>query len=546
MKLLVVGSVNGQFEAFFAKVSTMHKKHGPFDLMLCCGDFFSGQETDEQILALLKGKIIVPISTYIIRGGTFIPAKVVFYSPEDHSVNIEDPESSRHYSGHIVASLASGQSLSSINSKARLPPPPIQRAPPKWQDFLQPRYHFAGGPGFFFEREPYKNKFGASHPSRFIGLGEFGAATKERWFYAFNITPMASLDRSSLSVLPPNCTENPFNLNGPAGKRPREEPEDNGNGSFFFGEARDKRRRNDAPPSSYLCRICNTPGHYISDCPQKGGSGGPPGHPSDYGSHNGRGKVPPTYICRICGQGGHHIRECPSKKPPLRDLAGCWFCLSNPKLEKHLIVNIGSEAYVALAKGGISEWGGHLLIVPLGHYTNMRTLEAGAGATVTLTEVDRIKREISKAFQKRGEEAIFFETYSVIPVPQAVLGQVTAAFEETAAKEGMEIVSRDGTLPANTSAPYFSFDIPSADGTPGSIVVISPSLDKLHEMEVTAYEIMAGGRPPPRLFDINFGRRVLSELIGTPERAHWKRCILPLEEEKKLTQSVRDFLNLEM
>ena len=45
---------------------------------------------------------------------------------------------------------------------------------------LQPRYHFAVGPGIFMEREPYKNSSGASHVTRFIGLGEFGAANKER------------------------------------------------------------------------------------------------------------------------------------------------------------------------------------------------------------------------------------------------------------------------------------------------------------------------------------------------------------------------------
>lgn len=28
-----------------------------------------------------------------------------------------------------------------------------------------------------------------------------------------------------------------------------------------------------------------------------------------------------------------------------------WFCLSNPKVTKHLIVGIGSETYVTLPKG---------------------------------------------------------------------------------------------------------------------------------------------------------------------------------------------------
>lgn len=56
----------------------------------------------------------------------------------------------------------------------------------------------------------------------------------------------------------------------------------------------------------------------------------------------------------------------------------CWFCLSNPKLTKHLIASIGSEIYVTLPKGQIPPTGtdvsnlvspvpggGHVLIIPV-------------------------------------------------------------------------------------------------------------------------------------------------------------------------------------
>jgi hypothetical protein len=42
----------------------------------------------------------------------------------------------------------------------------------------QPRYHFSSG-NLFFEREPYLNPK-ADHVTRFISLGEFGSANKER------------------------------------------------------------------------------------------------------------------------------------------------------------------------------------------------------------------------------------------------------------------------------------------------------------------------------------------------------------------------------
>ena len=47
-----------------------------------------------------------------------------------------------------------------------------------------------------------------------------------------------------------------------------------------------------APPPGYVCRLCNTPGHFINDCPQ-------------------RAAPPPTYVCHMCGTGGHWKRDCP-------------------------------------------------------------------------------------------------------------------------------------------------------------------------------------------------------------------------------------------
>jgi len=37
---LVVGSAMGSIATLFDKMSTIHEKHGPFNLALCIGDFF--------------------------------------------------------------------------------------------------------------------------------------------------------------------------------------------------------------------------------------------------------------------------------------------------------------------------------------------------------------------------------------------------------------------------------------------------------------------------------------------------------------------------
>lgn len=45
---LVVGSAMGSIDTLFDKMSAIHKKHGPFNLALCTGDFFGSSGVDDR------------------------------------------------------------------------------------------------------------------------------------------------------------------------------------------------------------------------------------------------------------------------------------------------------------------------------------------------------------------------------------------------------------------------------------------------------------------------------------------------------------------
>lgn len=45
IKILVIGDVKGQFAVLQEKVSLINEKNGPFDLVLCVGDFFGDSES---------------------------------------------------------------------------------------------------------------------------------------------------------------------------------------------------------------------------------------------------------------------------------------------------------------------------------------------------------------------------------------------------------------------------------------------------------------------------------------------------------------------
>ena len=56
---LVAGDVEGQYDVLFNRVNTINKKSGPFDMLLCVGDFFN-VSTESQLQSYLtkekKGK----------------------------------------------------------------------------------------------------------------------------------------------------------------------------------------------------------------------------------------------------------------------------------------------------------------------------------------------------------------------------------------------------------------------------------------------------------------------------------------------------------
>lgn len=53
-------------------------------------------------------------------------------------------------------------------------------------------------------------------------------------------------------------------------------------------------------------------------------------------------------------------------------LTAGWFCLSNPRVTKHLIVGIGKETYVTLPKGQLIPTHGAAPLVPGGGHVLVR------------------------------------------------------------------------------------------------------------------------------------------------------------------------------
>lgn len=63
-KVLICGDVQGHFKTLFSKVENINKKNGPFDFLLCVGDFFGADNSELE--SYKSNEKVISIPTYFI------------------------------------------------------------------------------------------------------------------------------------------------------------------------------------------------------------------------------------------------------------------------------------------------------------------------------------------------------------------------------------------------------------------------------------------------------------------------------------------------
>ncbi|KAF9617693.1 hypothetical protein IFM89_038193 [Coptis chinensis] len=205
----------------------------------------------------------------------------------------------------------------------------------------------------------------------------------------------------------------------------------------------------------------------------------------------------------------------------------CWFCLSSPNVESHLILCIGENFYCTLAKGPLVE--DHALIVPIEHSSNVLDVEPEIEK-----EVERLKKALNMYFKSQGKEVVFFEWVSKhightniqavpIPVPKASL--VQGVFTLAAERVGFKFVESNSNK--DTSERRFFLKIQSSRKV--SIFYV-----ELPDGTLLSHSIEGNEK-----FPAQFGREVLAGLLNVPNRADWRNCKLSKEEETKMTDAFK-------
>ena len=181
---------------------------------------------------------------------------------------------------------------------------------------------------------------------------------------------------------------------------------------------------------------------------------------------------------------------------------------------------------MAVDKGAITDR--HVLILPVEHYAC--SMEAPA---TTTSEIDRYVSALRSCYAAEGKELVGFERYmrlrksggnhchlNAIAVAPAAAQRAQEVFKAAAARHGFALTLLP---PATGEAAREAVRAVVGDGE--YFVAVLPDGSRL------VHPIVFGERHP-----LVYGREVLAELAGVPERADWKECQCPPAEEAARTE----------
>lgn len=511
-KTLICGDVNGNFNALFSRVDTIIKKSGTFDVLLCVGNFFG--DDNSQLDAYKMGTRKVPVTTYVFgpskpehvplyceEGSEIVPNVIymgkrgIFTTSADVKIAYLTGLSRRELGKEIPMCTFEPSDCSTVRDACcrgqseyrgvdilitTLWPVGIQQDEVQKIDVeqenlsnllswlaihIKPRYHFVPSDKFY-ERQPYRNL--SVHQdyrecaSRFIALAPVGNKMKEKWIYACSLQPISKMRVTELLQGTTDETPCPYDPELLKQHQPGKVVKFSGNGQFFFNM------------DSYE---------------------------DDQGKRKRKG-------------------DKPERKRMDIDPDSCWFCLSSPSVEKHLVISVGTHCYLALAKGPLTPY--HVLILPIAHHQAIVRLP-----DEIVDEIKKFKEALKQFYSSMNKLVVFFErNYKTshmqiqsVPVPKSCESEILEVFQDEAGINSINVEVlppyadlRQVTMPG---APYFHAELPSGD------------------------QIYTR---PKQHFPLHFGRDVLSSptILNCEDKADWRQCQLSKEEEIDYVKNFRE------
>lgn len=505
---LLCGDVNGNFKQLFTRVESAIKKSGPFDILICVGNFFG--EDNSQLDAYKMGTRKVPLQTYVF--GPTVPEHVQYYCEEGGEIVANVVYMGRRglftTSSGIKIAYLSGLShrehgtdtpscvfepsdCNAIRDACfrgqtefrgidilitSMWPSGVQQDECQKMSVLEdklsnlvswlavhvkPRYHIVPSSDKYYERQPYRNisihQDYRECATRFLALAPVGNKAKEKWMYACSLQPISKMRMTDLLQATTDETACPYDPELLKQHQPGKVVKIRDNGQYFYNMDTST---------------------------------------DEYGRRKRRGSG-----------------DNPERKRKDVDPDSCWFCLSSPTVEKHLVITVGTHCYLALPKGPLTPY--HVLILPITHHQSVNRVPDEVAE-----EIKKFKQALRKFYMSLGQDVVFFERnyktshlqIQCVPVPRDVSEQILEVFKDEAALNRVAIEElppyADLAQVAILGAPYFHAELPSGE------------------------QLFAKTK---NNFPLQFGRDVLSStsLLNCEDKADWRQCLLSREQEDK-------------
>ncbi|KAL9921226.1 CWF19-like protein 1 homolog [Glossina fuscipes fuscipes] len=513
IKILVVGDVCGRFKQLFQRLESINKKSGPFEILLCVGNFFSDSDKqNEELIAYKNACKTISVPTYILGPTSEILNK-------NYQVNEcgEICTNLSYLGKRGLYSLSSGVKIAYVSGREK--PPEDQQCEAAYyftkddiiavrnlcfvnkssaSDYrgidilltsqgpygldeqelnssklvsflckeIKPRYHFHGLSKKYKEPAPFRLPADQTTQlelcTRVISLAAVGNENKEKYIYALSLTPVHRIRVLDLIQKTTNELKCPFaDINYKDVNITKEEKSDKQQ-YFYDMEASNNQ-----------------------------------------GNHRKLGKNP-------------------LKKPRIMkvDQEICWFCLSCPDVEKHLIITIGEHFYLALAKGPVNDY--HILILSITHIP--------AASQITndeeWEELLKFKDALRKFFKDQQQVVCFTERnyksshlqFNCFGIDAGYSWKISHAFEDKAEEfelkfENLKDLNSPQMLPSQ--GPYFVAEL--SDDT----ILITRQM---------------------KHFPLHFARDVFCSpnLLNCEEKTDWRDCKLEKAREVELVQNFRE------
>jgi len=454
-------------------------------------------------------------------------------------------------------------------------------APVKWHEVtappiaelceaLEPRYHVFAGMDIFYQRPPFQTRR-SGHVCRLIALGKVGSKGKGRaWVHGLQLSPAVEMTSTALMQRPENTTPCPFLPPAPAADASGAGAVDGGTSLKRCAaelERPDGGQDESAhvmPDQVFLSRLPPFIEERRLEAALKhvgtilrvhlAREDGAEGRPCrGFGWVTFSSPEEAQAACDLSDMlecGGRKIGICPSRQGR-RDMAkrheaqiliephaDCWFCLVNPKVEKHMIVTASTEVYVAVAKGPVHST--HVLVLPVKHAPCFAACPPDLQQAIQ-AHICAIRRMCRYA----GQEILVWERWvpmassaanhmqvQVVPIDRGQAVRAHEALLEVADKHlhgsALQPIGSHGDvaehLHDDASTPYIYFEVPG----------------HCHAGEEDVRRYVYAGIPGGPRIPVNLGRIFTCHLLGCEEKLDWRQCQEDRAVEKGLAQAFRE------